>query len=523
MTLLGDDRIYSALTSIPPRADQQTRPGGLADSFYGEELLDKFRSDIDQVCFGRRGSGKTHLLNTIVDSCRRANQEAVYIDLRQIGSAGYVSGALHSPLPRAVAAFRDILLAVYEWLFQHAADNNMEVQTFAQERLNELLEVINDRASEVSTRNIKLRSVEASTTKDGLSLEVSAAPKVGASLSSEETSTYEIEQAFDENLKDNLVFSNVIEHVESVLGELDVDRLLVVLDEWSNIPLDVQPLLADFLRRTFLASAKSYIVIGAVRDRTELIRRFQDGERIGMEVGHDIQYGADLDEHYVVHRSDDEPCQLRGLLHKQLLAEVGEALLESMGVVNGATLAQQLFQSEDAAIAASIASGGVARDYIKLIRNASIAARWADEDRITRKTIDRVAVESFRNEKRIGLLRTEKQTLDSIVDYCLGSGPSIVFFLDDADAPELVTRLFDERAIHAIRRSHFDPTTKNRFAIYAVDLGAALEHDAVLASGGVELFITPSGSGGTVEFRGAHLPMLPVSLAIDITTEAATR
>jgi len=53
--------------------------------------------------------------------------------------------------------------------------------------------------------------------------------------------------------------------ISSVLG----DRVIwLLLDEWSEIPLDLQPYLADLLRRTVFPARKIVVKIAAIEQRT---------------------------------------------------------------------------------------------------------------------------------------------------------------------------------------------------------------------------------------------------------------
>jgi Cdc6-like AAA superfamily ATPase len=51
-------------------------------------LMTLLSSQDHQILYGRRGTGKTHALNFLLEQGRNAGDATVYVDLRQIGSTG---------------------------------------------------------------------------------------------------------------------------------------------------------------------------------------------------------------------------------------------------------------------------------------------------------------------------------------------------------------------------------------------------------------------------------------------------
>jgi len=63
-----------------------------------EPVPSLLESSDNQVVYGRRGTGKTHLLKYIAESKKRDGDIALYIDLRTIGSSGGLYADLSQPL-----------------------------------------------------------------------------------------------------------------------------------------------------------------------------------------------------------------------------------------------------------------------------------------------------------------------------------------------------------------------------------------------------------------------------------------
>jgi hypothetical protein len=70
------------------------------------------------------------------------------------------------------------------------------------------------------------------------------------------------------------------------------------VDEWSSIPIELQPFLADMLRRNVF-TAKGFVVkIGAIERRSNFSLHAHSGNYIGIELGADTAASVDMD-HYL--------------------------------------------------------------------------------------------------------------------------------------------------------------------------------------------------------------------------------
>jgi hypothetical protein len=79
-------------------------------------------SSVDhQVIYGRRGTGKTHLLTVIRQSRKSQGEIAIQLDMRNLGSVGGIYADPSIPLPqRATRLLVDVLAAIHGLLFEQA-------------------------------------------------------------------------------------------------------------------------------------------------------------------------------------------------------------------------------------------------------------------------------------------------------------------------------------------------------------------------------------------------------------------
>src|SRR6185369_5353798 len=73
----------------------------------------------------------------------------------------------------------------------------------------------------------------------------------------------------------------------------------VLLDEWSYVPNELQPILADLLRRSLFPVRGLTVKIGAIEQRTTLQIAGERGDYTGIELGADIAADINLDDFMV--------------------------------------------------------------------------------------------------------------------------------------------------------------------------------------------------------------------------------
>lgn len=80
-------------------------------------------------------------------------------------------------------------------------------------------------------------------------------------------------------------FGSVGNALRRVVQTLPKQRLWLLIDEWSEVPLDLQPLLADLLRRAVLPIKVFQTKIAAIEQRSRLLIPDASVSNIGLELG----------------------------------------------------------------------------------------------------------------------------------------------------------------------------------------------------------------------------------------------
>jgi len=123
-------------------------------------------------------------------------------------------------------------------------------------------------------------------------------------------------------LRFSLVWGKLVE-------ALPVTRIWILLDEWAAIPMDLQPYLADLLRRAVFPVRGMVVKIAAIEQRARFSLPGAESDYVGIEVGADAAADLDLDD-FMVFGNDPEAAKkfFRELLFRHVRAEMQEEGLE---------------------------------------------------------------------------------------------------------------------------------------------------------------------------------------------------
>ena len=69
----------------------------------------------------------------------------------------------------------------------------------------------------------------------------------------------------------HLDFGNITGAITGFVTVLGSPRIWLLIDEWSEIPIDLQPYLADLIRRTILPINSLTVKIASIEHRSQLI------------------------------------------------------------------------------------------------------------------------------------------------------------------------------------------------------------------------------------------------------------
>ncbi len=437
-------------------------------------LIPVLSSRDHQIVYGRRGTGKTHALLFITEHLKAEQVVPVYVDLRNMGSSGGIYADSQIPLTqRATRLLLDVLGAVHENLMDYFITADLDLATlgpaldrFAQSITE--LEVVGEvhRETKHGTREDREDS-------SALKLALHEKPGVEASFTGAQKSSSQLESRLEESgqVRYRVHFGSVGKALSELAKALSPARLLVALDEWSTIPLDLQPYLADLIRRALFPVSGITVKIAAIEQRSNF-KIGSHGDYTGIEIGADASADVDLDDYMVFDNNADRALEFfQELLFKHYVSEA----LPRPEFKDSDALIQAAFTQRNAFEDFVRAAEGVPRDAFNVL---SIAAQRSLNDKISIPTV-RVAARTWFQRDKEGAVRSNSEAeelLHWIIDEVIAHRRARAFLLRSNARNPLIDALFDSRLLHVIKRSisgHDEPGA--RFDVYKLDYGCYVD------------------------------------------------
>ncbi|WP_191060006.1 ORC-CDC6 family AAA ATPase [Geminicoccus harenae] len=297
--------IHKVLLGFTQRAERATEETLIAPFVDSPPMFNLLSTKNNQIVFGRRGTGKTHALKFMSRQILESNERPIYIDLRLIGSNGSIYSDDSRSFPeRASSLIIDVLKHLYNDLVELALE-----KIDAHPHPGEITTRIDALYNAISTvRVIGSTEHESNTTTSsremsGLNVGVSigATASGNAAFKAESTVQKDAGTRIKHTGKETayLTFGNIGGPIESVLAILNAPRIWILIDEWSEVPIDLQPYLADLLRRTIPPINGITLKIAAIEHRFRFSIIKDQGEYIGLELSADLSADLNLDDFLV--------------------------------------------------------------------------------------------------------------------------------------------------------------------------------------------------------------------------------
>ena len=281
--------------------------------------------------------------------------------------------------------------------------------------------------------------------KEGLGVSANETMKANESMSMEQR---RVESGQEEHRIQFGTVSSVLKQLAAVLAPR---KLWVLLDEWSSLPIDLQPYLADFLRRSTFNVPGMIVKIAAIEQRSRFRIMRNHGDYTGIELGADAAADLNLDDYMVF---DNDPAKAKGFF-QELLFKHYKSINPGEGTQvpkSSADLIRVGFTQNTAFEEFVRSAEGVPRDAIYIL---SLAAQRALEDRLSIHHIRKAALDWYQRDKEsafkenlapINLLRW-------IIDVVIGERRARAFLLRVDETHEEVNTLFDARVLHVLKRN----------------------------------------------------------------------
>lgn len=436
------------------------------------------------IVFGRRGTGKTHALKYLARTQREKGNLVIYIDMeKDLGSTESIYGDTElKSTYRATRLLVDVLAIIHEALLDDAFNNkdsrlSINALDKMMDHFSEVI-VVDEAEQEYIQADERMREGNA-----GIDLKVGSGFSLAGSVggSSRATDRAEARTRISGSIRPRVHFGALKRLMaECLAGDMN-RRFWLLLDEWSGIPRELQPYIAEMLRRLFFGIAKVTVRVAAIPHRSEWRISRPDGSYVGVEVGAEIFPLLDLDEFVVfparnkLERAKRSSEFFEELLYRHInyiLALQSEAQL-----VDSRQMLKLLFTQVTAFQEMIRAAEGVPRDALMIVSRSALRA---GSSRISTDHVRQAAAHVFQTGKAalLNAVPDARSLLEHIIADVISGRKARGFLLsqDQSDHP-LIQRLLDDRILHIIKRgysSKYDPG--ERFDVLQLDYGCYVQY-----------------------------------------------
>ncbi|MFC1864953.1 hypothetical protein ACFLYG_03920 [Chloroflexota bacterium] len=452
----------------------------ILETFVDSGIIAQLDNRNNQITFGRRGTGKTHVLRFLSGQLDAIPTNIVaFIDARTIGSTLQFSDPNIKLPKRCISLFRDIINTIYNTLLEAIVSGEYERSDEALTILYELDAHVNSPIPSFTEAVVEGRDKE--TNSNGFSAGVSYNLPFQATFDlrgrTNDTIETERKQAYRVDLEDKIIFPAISSSLHRLLSMLDL-HLYILLDEWASIPPDIQPYLAEFIKRCILPVYEITIKIATLEYRS-IFNINKDGVITGFELGSDLSANLDIDDYYVFDRNPDQITAIMAdILFKHIKAEITDNYLEEhCEIISGDQLIAKLFTRRLAFRELARASEGVVRDFINIFIHSFFEAQRHGRDNIDQASIIEAARYWFETDKKHNLDDEMHKVLTKLIEDVIGARNARSFLVSrELEKHKLIQKLSDARILHLIRRGYSDKDNPGfRYNIYTLDYGTYVD------------------------------------------------
>ncbi len=484
-SLLKDQAIQKAVSAVPQRSERQENVDQLVATFVDPGVSVQLDNANNQILYGRRGTGKTHVLK-VVQRAAEADPERlpIYIDMRKLGSSSIYEDEGRPLYVRVGSLLRDVLAEVENALLDWGTDPTREVPGPIFEMLKAFSEAITRSVMQADTVTVEGEASVGASRTDNARLGVEGLkPIVQAGGAVSDHSEQRRKVVRHGYALDKVLFQEISTALAKTIEAAGIRELLVLLDEWTAVPLDLQPLLAEFIKRAFFPNANVTVKIASLEYRSNFSEPLAKNSVLGFELSADISSALELDDYYVYDRNPDRTVAMFSeLAYRHIVAEVDSIagtehyLKTTYGIEDASDFIRALF-SGDAFTELVRAGEGVARDFINIFSSAFFDGVRRDTEKIDMKAVRSAAREWYEKDKSLNVDDEQAAVLRRIIESVIGQRNARSFMVEkQLEKHEVIRSLFDFRLIHLVQRGYADKDNPGaRYNIFTLDYGTYVD------------------------------------------------
>ena len=471
--------VHTTLISFTKRAERATEESLVATFVDSAPLFALLSTENNQVIYGRRGTGKTHALKVLAEHVeQQKNGIPVFIDMRTVGSNGSIYADATKPLAERASTLLGDALSVLLTEFQSIASGAMTTHPNPNELTRRLevlqtsistIKIVGDLEEEMNTSNKEQSSASAKA-----SINLAKSPSLNSEISrtvgGEESRQWTVKRAGRQAIQ--LTFGSIAGALADMVSILGGKRVWFLIDEWSEVPVELQPYLADLFGRVVIPIGEITVKIAAIEHRTNFSILKERGEYIGLELGADVSADLNLDDFLVFDNSQQKAVEFIGNL---ILRHYQSSSTSHPQIGSANQLIATLFTQRPVFEEFVRAVEGVPRDALNLI--AKVVTK-AYGQQIAMNDV-RAGARDWYNQDKAAAIRNDTTLADllqHIVAEVIGKRRARAFLLSSKLRFAELERLFDARLLHVVKKNVSSKDAPGaRYDVYKIDYGCYVD------------------------------------------------
>lgn len=524
-TISVSDDFISAVKKICNLRKAELLPDdSFFELFIGSDILDSMETSDSQIIWGRRGTGKTHLLKAFTQKVNfdPNNKSIAYyiscdnisfdspIDIDSLSDDEKMKRYARNTFICFLSNLIEQMIDNYEVLlnckeFYKAFDNDQKkvLRDDVDTQLCDLLENCDYGIPTVVSKEQTI--VETDTTEHkretnietGIEGELSTKPSFFASLMARfgHKRKKAKQQKSSEEVKTtkrySFSFSETKRILERLLSALNIDILYICIDElWlidQKRELSIQPLFLDYIRLTLLTSNKISIKIASIREVTRLNSKATASNNYGLQSGHDIMELLNLDTKFIT--KDERINHYKNLLLKRIdyFSNCTKNDISEENHYEISYIVDAIFKSEANLDSLIKLTHIIPRNFLLVLQRALVIIKYDLQHYFVYQYLIReVVIKTYVEDKRSAIPMNKDCLFDRISDYI--NMTQHYFFILSSDQVKRFRKEIDNliylEIIHQIPSSSLPIKIMDRYKGFYIDSGKYLH---TLQSSGVKL------------------------------------
>lgn len=456
--------IKNAILQLTQRADKNSDTTLVSTFVQVGALMPLLLSVNNHILFGRRGTGKTHVLKYLKSKIEEKGNLGIYIDMRLIGSSGSLYSDVSIPVSqRAIRLLSDVLNEIGSAILEYDASfESIHVIAPLVEALSSSIRTVID--GPCTVKNTVATGHQKSS---GGKLELAMTPALELNMESVSKDEVSVEGSISGKSLPYIDCKEAYRCLSEITNLLSPRKIWVFIDEFSEVDAEMQVYLADMFKRVFSPNNGIIFKIAAIEHRSHFITHLSRGGYLGLEVGADIA-SCNLDSFLVFGNNESQACMF---FRDLLFNHINSMLEEDKRMASSNDLIAELFTQENAFIELVSAAEGVPRDAFNILCKA-IALDYFEK--ISIPNLRKAARQWYAEDKQKNVVAYQGafDFLSWIIDVVINKRHAKAFLLKSGIHHPLINYLFDARILHVIKQGisgRDNPGEK--YDVYAIDYG----------------------------------------------------